>query len=126
MYELIDNFVLRLEDGAFIPRDEGNRHFQEFKEWEKKGNKAKVKEKPPKGVPKEVSAFQLKAALLNSGQLAAVETAMGSASGMVKLAWAAKARFRVDGDVVKEVDKILNLKKEGVDALLMQAGDIPE
>lgn len=39
MYK-IDGEVIIREDGAFIPRDKGNKDYRAFLEWEKQGNQA--------------------------------------------------------------------------------------
>jgi hypothetical protein len=45
-----DNIIIRDEDNAFIPTDEGNRHYQEYLKWVEEGNQpnpAPVEITPP-------------------------------------------------------------------------------
>jgi len=42
-----DTAILRDEDGAFVPFDDGNRDYQEYKAWLAEGNEPA----PPKGDP---------------------------------------------------------------------------
>lgn len=38
MYKIVnENVIRRLNDGAFIPRDELNSDYRDFLEWERKG-----------------------------------------------------------------------------------------
>lgn len=39
--------VKRLADNAFIPFDEGNRDYQEYKQWLSEGNEPDTAEPPP-------------------------------------------------------------------------------
>ena len=38
----IGNYILRKEDNAFIPKDEGNTDYQEYLEWVAEGNTAEA------------------------------------------------------------------------------------
>ena len=54
MYKLTldENTILRLSDGAFIPRDPMNRDYEAFLEWEAGGGKPEPADPPPKPGPR--------------------------------------------------------------------------
>lgn len=124
-YELHSNHVLR-SDGAFIPKSEGNRDYQEYLEWEKKGNKPSDPPKPPKTVPSVVSRFQGLAALMQAGLLHDIEAFMADplTDPFDRLAWQSIQEFRRTSPTVARIGAIFNFTEEQVDDLFRFAATV--
>lgn len=58
MYKLTQakNTILRLSDGAFIPRDPENRDYKEFLAWEAKGNTPEPADPTPANLQEQIRA----------------------------------------------------------------------
>ena len=77
-----------------------------------------------KPVPRVVSAFQAKAALMDAGRLADVETAMAGAGPLAILAWAEATEFHRDSPTISAISAGLGLDQDAVDALFEAAAII--
>lgn len=99
MYKIInDNLIQRLGDGAVIPRDEANKDYQEFLEWERAGGAIEPADPKPVYVPQEVSASQAYAALMGAGLFEQVEAwaADPATNPLHRLAFQKGTTFRRD------------------------------
>lgn len=52
-----ETIIIREEDGAFIPFDDDNIDYQEYKKWLGKGNQPKAYEAPPVQKSEQTSKF---------------------------------------------------------------------
>lgn len=75
-------------------------------------------------VPVVISRFQARAALLQSGQLEAVEVFMASASPLAQLAWAEATELRRDSVMLVALSLALGMSADGVDDLFRAAAAI--
>lgn len=126
IYEENESVIRRESDGAFIPLDEGNIDYQEFKKWKGKGNTPKIKKKEKNPVPFAISRFQALAALYQSGKLNAIETYMAAETTpfLTKLAWKEAVVFYRNSPLINALKGEFNLKDEDLDDLFILADGI--
>lgn len=122
MYKLnAHNTVVRMSDGAYIPPTEGNSDYQQYLQWLSEGNTPEAADPAPVAVPPTtvVSAFQVRAALLQAGLLDGVEgyMALPGTDPFVKLAWDRAQDFRRDSPTVNPLADVLNLTASQLDDL---------
>lgn len=118
--------ILRADDGACIPMDEGNRDYQEYLVWVEAGNVAAEQPPLPEPVPQSVTRFQAKAALLNAGYLDEVSALMSAPDtpAMFKLAWAEVLNFERGAQTVAAMQEALELTDGQIDDLFTAASKI--
>lgn len=118
--------IRRLADGACIPLDPANRDYAEFLAWEAAGNTAAEPDPVPVPVPAIVTRFQAKAALLNAGLLAQVETLMADPAtpAITRLAWVEALSFERSSPTVAAMGAALGLADADIDALFIAAAEI--
>jgi hypothetical protein len=79
---------------------------------------------PAPSVPIVVSRFQGKAALLQAGLLASVESAMAQASPVAQLAWSEAVEFRRDSPTVSSIAATIGLTPQQLDDLFIAASQV--
>jgi hypothetical protein len=128
MYKIThaSQLVVRLADGAFIPRDPGNADFAAFLAWQAEGGEPEIEPAPPEPVPAIVSRFQARAALLAAGLLDDVDAIMADPAtpALTRLAWAEAVEFRRASPTVSAMSEALGLTEAQVDDLFIAAAGI--
>lgn len=81
---------------------------------------------PPAAVPREVTAYQARIALLDAGLLGDVEALMGSleVTPAAKIAWEYATVWLRDSVFIAELAPALGLTSEQIDALFIAAADV--
>lgn len=126
MYKLIPNStaIERISDGAIIPDDPRNTDRAQFNEWLADGNTPEPADIPPTAVI-EVDMRRARLALLQSGLLGAVETAIASMTGdegkAAQINWEYATTLRRDDALVMAITGGLALSESEVDDLFTLA-----
>jgi hypothetical protein len=79
---------------------------------------------PPVSVPKVVTRFQARAALLQAGLLPQVEALMANATPMAKIAWSDVQEFRRTSPLLLSMAAAMNLTSAQLDQLFITASGI--
>jgi hypothetical protein len=127
MYKLTHfGAVLRIADGATIPRDPNNADYAAFLSWEAAGNTPLPADPPPKLPAPVVSRFQARAALHLAGRLADVQTLMDQpgTDPLAKLAWSDAQEFHRDSPTVLSMASALGMTDADLDNLFATAAGI--
>lgn len=66
-YKLIENGVLRIDDGAHIPDDIANRDWREYQDWIAEGNTPEPADPEPQAGPAPLTAEELRDMLEDAG-----------------------------------------------------------
>jgi hypothetical protein len=61
-----DSMIYRVDDGAFIPKDIENRDYDEFLEWQNRGNRILPPPPLPEKTPREILKEQARSVLKDS------------------------------------------------------------
>lgn len=124
MYKIInETLIQRSRDGASIPRDEANKDYQEFLEWERAGGVIEAADPDPVYVPQEVSASQAYAALMAAGLFDQVEAwaADPATDPLHRLAFQKGATFRRDSPALAAGAAALQWSDAMLDQLFIAA-----
>lgn len=120
--------VIRVADGAVIPRDEGNRDYREVLAWLAQGNSLLPADAPAPVVHDVVSMRQARLALLGAGLLSTVDASIASMAGpagdAARIEWEYATEVRRDSALVEGMGAVLNLTKQDIDALFETAAAI--
>lgn len=127
MYKIVtEETILRMEDGAYIPRDPENVDYLAFLEWEDQGGKILPPDPPPVYIPQEVSAGQAYAALMAAGLYDEVEAwaAHPDTNVLHRLAFQKGTTFRRDSPALNAGAASLGWSDQMLDQLFIAADKI--
>src|SRR5574338_1021661 len=120
--------IIKDEDGIIlhIPTVGGNRHYQEFLEWEALGNVAEPFVEPPAPVPQSLTRFQALAVLLQVGLLDEVEAMMAApeTDRMVKIAFENAQSFERTSPTLLQLAAALGLTDAQLDQMFIDGSKI--
>ncbi len=123
-YELHDSFIKRLEDGAFIPKDEANRDYREYLEWLDEGNEPAQPPADESEPPRVVEMRQARLALLEVGLLDTVEASMKLAPKAAQIEWEFALTINRDYPLVQSMKATLGLTESQLDDLFTLAATL--
>lgn len=115
MYKLTTNAVIRLEDGACIPLDEGNRHYQEYLAWLAEGNTPEPVDVIP--VVHTITMAQARLSLLHFDVLDEVEAAIPTLGRAAQIEWEFRDSVSSNNALVAAVKGLLNWTDEQMDEM---------
>lgn len=129
MYMYIDETrILRIADNAYIPIDPRNKDYQEYMKWLSKGNKPTPGVLPKKTIPYEITMRQARLILHRIGKLSGVTDMINSLDEPdrteAKIEWEYSSAIRRDNRFIKMLGKGLNLNKEQIDELFIEASKL--
>ena len=132
MYKLQQNGVKRLSDGANIPFASGNRDYEEYKQWLSEGNtpepeftEAELLQQIEDAKPKVVTMRQARLALLQSGLLATIESAiMSGTDEAMKIEWEYATEVKRDWNSLVALTTALGITDLQLDDLFQLASTL--
>lgn len=124
-YEDHGETIKRIDDGANIPKDEGNRDYREYLEWVDEGNTpSEPPAEPAPVIPRAVEMRQARLALLQFGLLDAVDAAIAQGSPADKIEWEYALTINRDYALVVSMKTALNLNETQLDELFALAATL--
>ena len=132
MYKLNKNSVTRLADGASIPFADGNRDYEEYKQWlldggipEPEFTEAELAQQLEDAKPKVVTMRQARLALLQAGLLTTVDTAIANGiDGAMKIEWEYATEVRRDWESLITMATALGMTSSQLDDLFLLASTL--
>jgi hypothetical protein len=127
MYQLTRSAALvRIEDEAHIPADDGNTDYQQYLAWVAEGNTPAPYVPPVPPIPTLVSRFQARAALVQAGHFDAIDAYMATLgrTNIQRMAWDEAADFDRTSTTLVAMAQLLGLSDAQVDALFVVATQI--
>jgi hypothetical protein len=127
MYKLTKNAILRISDGAIIQIGAINNDYVEYLDWVNAGN---TPEPYVEIVDKitEVTMQQARLALLQSGKLPLVDTAIQSMTGMqgdaARITWQYSNTLKRNHPLVASMSGVLGLNESQIDSLFTLAASL--
>jgi hypothetical protein len=121
MYRISHSGVQR-DDGKFIPADPGNTDYVAYLAWVAAGNTATPMPEHDPVVPRSVSRYQARAALLDAGLLAEVEAYFSGLpeTSLARLAWQEAPTVNRGSDALIDAAEALGLTGGQLDALFLR------
>ena len=123
-YEDHGEAIKRLEDGAFIPKDEANRDYREYLEWLDEGNEPAQPPADESEPPRVVEMRQARLALLEVGLLDTVEASMKLAPKAAQIEWEFALTINRDYPLVQSMKATLGLTESQLDDLFTLAATL--
>ena len=132
MYKLQNNSVQRLSDGASIPFANGNRDYEEYKQWLAEGNTPEpeftdeeLAQQIEDAKPKVVTMRQARLALLQGGLLATIESAIANGTDeAMKIEWEYATEVRRDWASLVTLTESLGMTSTELDSLFTIASTL--
>lgn len=125
MYTLYPTCVVRQADGLVIPLAEDNADFQAFNAWLDEGNTPDAPPVVPPTPPHSVTMRQARLALLEAGQLAAINAAIAGMPSpqreAAQIEWEFAATVDRDSAFLQGLAQVLGLTEAQIDALFLLA-----
>ena len=123
-YEDHGEAIKRLEDGAFIPKDEANRDYREYLEWLDEGNEPAQPAAQESAPPRSVEMRQARLALLQFDMLDAVESTIAAAPKAAQIEWEFALTINRDYPLVQSMKASLGLSESQLDELFTLAATL--
>lgn len=129
MYKLNQNSVTRLADGASIPLADGNRDYEEYKQWISEGNipeleftEVELAQQLEDAKPKTVTMRQARLALLQAGLLTPIDTAIANGSDeAMKIEWEYATQIERNWSSLITLTTAMGMTSEQLDDLFLLA-----
>lgn len=123
-----DDFIIRVGDGAFIPKDTYNVDYQEYLSWVAEGNAPVTTPVQPAAIPDAVTMRQARLALLHAGKLAAVDSAIanmsGSAGDAARIEWEFSNTVERNKSLVRALGPAIGMTDQDLDSLFLLAATL--
>lgn len=120
--------ILRIEDGAFIPTDPRNSDYVAYLAWLAEGNTPQPADPVVPAVPEVVTMRQARLALLQSGLLAQVNTAVaampGAAGDAARIEWEFSSTVERNRPLVQSLVGALGMTDAQLDDLFRLAATL--
>lgn len=125
MYTLHPTCVVRQADGLVIPLAEGNSDFEAYQSWLAAGNTPDAPPVVPPTPPHSVTMRQARLALLEAGQLSAINAAIAGMPNpqreAVQIEWEFAATVDRDSAFLQGLAQVLGMTEAQLDALFLLA-----
>lgn len=128
-YKLTNStFIVRIEDGAFIPADPANADYAAYLAWLAEGNTPQPADPVVPAVPAVVTMRQARLALLQNGMLTQVNTAVanmpGAAGDAARIEWEFSSTVERNRPLVQSLIGALGLTESQLDDLFRLAATL--
>lgn len=122
------DWVVRVEDGAFIPADPANSDYAAYLAWVAEGNTPQPADPVVPAIPEVVTMRQARLALLQAGLLAQVNTAvanmLGAAGDTARIEWEFSSTVERNRPLVQALGAALGLTDAQLDDLFRLAATL--
>lgn len=128
-YKLTNSaFIVRIEDGAFIPADPANSDYATYLAWVAEGNTPQPTDPVVPVVPASVTMRQARLALLQAGLLTQVNTAianmLGTAGDTARITWEFAGDVQRNDTLLAQLAGALGLSDAQLDDLFRLAATL--
>jgi hypothetical protein len=130
MYKLLesDSGILRIEDGAKIPKDATNIDYQKYLAWIEDGNEPLPADVAVISIPSQVPLVKAKLVLLQSGKLDQVNEIINSlpedSRRYAQIVWEYAPSVDRSNSLVAVIKEELGLSEEELDQMFLDANSI--